>query len=95
MALEPVPKSLAAFSMPAVAASLNDWSPLPPTSYARATPLLLPPLPADSLDELPQADAVTARAAVAAVAIAIRDTRRMERDSFVHAPLPGAGSAAA
>jgi hypothetical protein len=49
----------------------------------------------DSLDELPQAETVTARAAVATPATAIRDTRRMERDSFVQAPKPGAGSAAA
>src|SRR6266540_2465087 len=35
-----------AFFMPTVAESLNDWSPTPPTSYARPT---LGPLPEESL----------------------------------------------
>jgi hypothetical protein len=84
--------------MPTVAASLKDWSPLPPTSYARARPLVLPPLELElvaSLDVPPQAERATARVAVATPATVIRDTRRMELDSFVQAPIPGADSAAA
>src|SRR5690242_16467975 len=71
-------RSVSAFWKPAYAASLKDWSPLPPMSYARPMPLVLaePPLEAE-VDEPPQAERATARDAVATPATAIRDTRRM------------------
>src|ERR1043165_2716516 len=74
------PRSFSAFARPAYAASLNDWSPRPPMSYARA--VFLPfesELLLDDEDESPHAVTPSASAADMTPAAAMLVIRRKGR----------------